>query len=122
MTLVGRKGVKMHQDMFPLCVHSLFTIHIVDNNFEIYNIMHFNYFYRKCHYTRHANILFGGHIMCQLVGIIRLQTFHMILCDFERTHDKYSELQKHCNVWQFWIACNVALYSIEITLSIVEMK
>ena len=35
---------------------------------------------------------------------------------------KYSELQKHCNVWQFWIACDVALYSIGITLSIVEMK
>src|SRR5713226_9030932 len=34
----------------------------------------------------------------------------------------YSELQKHCNVWQFWIACDVALYSIGITLSIVEMK
>ena len=35
---------------------------------------------------------------------------------------RYSELQKHCNVWQFWIACDVALYSIGITLSIVEMK
>ena len=34
----------------------------------------------------------------------------------------YSELQKCCNVWQFWIACDVALYSIGITLSIVEMK
>ena len=34
----------------------------------------------------------------------------------------YSGLQKHCNVWQFWIACDVALYSMGITLSIVEMK
>ena len=34
----------------------------------------------------------------------------------------YSGLQKHCNVWQFWIACDVALYSIGITLSIAEMK
>ncbi len=34
----------------------------------------------------------------------------------------YSGLQKHCNVWQLWIACDVALYSIGITLSIVEMK
>ena len=34
----------------------------------------------------------------------------------------YNELQKCCNIWQFWIACDVALYSIGITLSIVEMK
>src|SRR5216684_2205391 len=34
----------------------------------------------------------------------------------------YSGLQKHCNVWQFWIACDVALHSIGITLSIVKIK
>src|SRR5216684_566217 len=34
----------------------------------------------------------------------------------------YSGLQKCCNVWQFWIACDVALYSIGMTLSIAEMK
>src|SRR5229473_922856 len=26
----------------------------------------------------------------------------------------YSELGKHCNVWQFWIICSVVLYSVEI--------
>jgi hypothetical protein len=34
----------------------------------------------------------------------------------------YSGLQKHCNVLQFWIVCSVALYGMEITLSIIERK
>jgi hypothetical protein len=34
----------------------------------------------------------------------------------------YSGLQKHCNVLQFRIVCSVALYGMEITLSIIERK
>ncbi len=32
-----------------------------------------------------ANISFSGHVMHQLVGVVGLQTSHVILCDFERT-------------------------------------
>jgi integrase-like protein len=35
---------------------------------------------------------------------------------------QYSGLQKHCNVFQFWIVCSVALYGMEITLNIIERK
>ena len=31
--------------------------------------------------------------------------------------DTYSGLENRCNVWKFWIDCNVALDSIKITLS-----
>jgi hypothetical protein len=34
----------------------------------------------------------------------------------------YSGLQKCCNVLQFQIVCSVALYDMEITLSIIERK
>jgi hypothetical protein len=34
----------------------------------------------------------------------------------------YSGLQKRCNVLQFQIVCSVALYGMEITLSIIERK
>jgi Plavaka transposase len=34
----------------------------------------------------------------------------------------YSGLQKHCNILQFRIVCSVALYGMEITLSIIERK
>jgi hypothetical protein len=34
----------------------------------------------------------------------------------------YSGLQKCCNVLQFQIVCSVALYGMEITLSIIERK
>jgi hypothetical protein len=34
----------------------------------------------------------------------------------------YSGLQKHCNVLQFQIVCSVALYGMEVTLSIIERK
>jgi hypothetical protein len=36
--------------------------------------------------------------------------------------DIYSGLQKRCNILQFWILCSVALYGMEITLSIIEKK
>jgi hypothetical protein len=36
--------------------------------------------------------------------------------------NKYSGLEKHCNIWQFQIICNVALYRVEIPLSIAEIK
>jgi hypothetical protein len=34
----------------------------------------------------------------------------------------YSGLQKCCNILQFQIVCSVALYGMEITLSIIETK
>jgi hypothetical protein len=40
----------------------------------------------------------------------------------DRFHVIYSGLQKHCNVLQFQIVCSVALYGMEITLSIIERK
>src|SRR5712692_11670871 len=80
MTLVGRKGCKdVLRCIPPACALLVHNLHIVDDNFEIYNIMHFNYFYRKYHYTRRANISFGGHVTHQLVGVVRLQTSHVIL-------------------------------------------
>jgi hypothetical protein len=37
-------------------------------------------------------------------------------------HWDYSGLEKHCNVWQFWIICSVVLYNGEISLSFTERK
>jgi hypothetical protein len=46
----------------------------------------------------------------------------IFLLTINTSHATYSGLQKHCNVLQFWIVCSVALYGMEITLSIIERK
>jgi len=39
----------------------------------------------KCNYKRRTNFSLSGHVMRQLVGVVRLQTHHVVGCDVERT-------------------------------------
>ena len=39
----------------------------------------------KCNYKRRANFSLSGHVMRQLVGVVGLQTHHVVGCDVERT-------------------------------------
>jgi hypothetical protein len=55
-------------------------------------------------------------------GTISWQSRKQELVTLSTTKAEYSGLQKHCNVLQFRIVCSVALYGMEITLSIIERK
>ena len=49
----------------------------------------------KCNYKRHTNFSLSGHMMRQLVGVIGLQTHHVVGSNVERTHPKYGLDKQH---------------------------
>ncbi len=53
----------------------------------------------KCNYKRRANFSLSGHMMCQLVGVVGLQTHHMVGCDVERTAGIWSSLFQLSSCW-----------------------
>src|SRR5258707_15528613 len=57
----------------------------------------------KCNYKRRANFSLSGHVMRQLVGVVGLQTHHVVGCDVERTANwlALSGMSSRSTLWYY---------------------